>query len=393
MQGARKSASSGRRWLITGATGFIGRELIRGLLGDPRYNQDQILALVRPGERADASARLAYGLTGLGLDDQYHRIAVIPGNVAERRFGVCDADWQRLCRVTHIVHLAANTSFSASIDEARHTNVLGVRNVIDLARACLERGALVQWSHVSTAYVAGSRTDQVRPGEMDNGCAFRNCYEQSKHEAEQLLRPLMDDYPLTIFRPSIVVGNSRDGAAGNFNTVYWAIRSYLGGQMRLFANPDTPLDLVPVDYVAGAILEISRCRNADGRTVHLAGGSRTTIPLLTFANGVCEYLDSPMPEVINPKKLRRLRGFIALAKFSKRHKRFIEQAESYLPYFSQNPTFVVDETEELLRESGIEVPHPLSYLDKILDYCLAQPWGKRSTVIGKACRQRFLANA
>lgn len=382
---------SARHWFITGATGFIGRELVCKI-AKTLHSDDQISVLVRSGRNLSASQRLANALGSLLPADLIGRINVITGDIAEPRFGLRKRDWKFLTSCTHIVHLAANTSFSASLKEARRINVRGVETVADLAADCQRAGNLRGWSHVSTAYVVGDRTDLVRDGDLDYGRRFRNPYEQTKNEAEQSLKPYLANFPLAIFRPSIVIGNSKTGDAGNFNTVYWGIRSYLSGQTRFYARPDTPLDLVPVDYVVDAMLALIANPKAVGKTLHLAGGKQTTVTLENFADRICRYFNSPMPVIVSPTRLKLFRGFIALAKFSARHRRFIEQAESYLPYFSQNPLFDTSLTESLLIDAGVKVPQLDSYLPRILDYCLQQSWGRESKIVGAGYQQRAIAN-
>ena len=181
-----------------------------------------------------------------------------------RNFGLNSDNWQAVAQSTHLVHLAAITNFDVDLQVARQHNVFGVKNMIRLAQMAKQNGNLVHWAHVSTAYVVGSRTDKIKPGELNYGQGFRNAYEQSKNEAEQLLQPFLQAFPLTIFRPSIIIGHSETGKAGNFNTVYWAIRNYLSGQTKVYAKPDTPLDLVPVDYVVKAMSKLLKDRALDG---------------------------------------------------------------------------------------------------------------------------------
>jgi len=381
MQEQATKVQHARRWFITGATGFIGRELINSLTSS-RSRKDQISVLVRPGRYASAAERCASVLSQLLGEEELSRIEVLSGDAEQPRFGLSTGDWNAVSQSTHLIHLAANTSFSASLEQARDCNLRGTRHMAELATDCLRHGTLQHWSHVSTAYVVGDRTDLIHPGDLHFGNRFRNHYEQSKNESEHFLQPLLDDFPLTILRPSIVIGHSETGHAGNFNTVYWAVRSYLSGQMKLYARPGTPLDLVPVDYVVNAMLCLADCPTARGKTLHLAGGENTTVSLLEFAQRSCEYFDSPVPDISNPMRLKLLRGVMMLAKLSARHKRFIEQAESYLPYFCQNPRFDTRATESMLADAGIAVPKLDSYLPRVLDYCLAQPWGRRSKLPG-----------
>jgi long-chain acyl-CoA synthetase len=393
MQTTRRLYNKPKRWFVTGATGFIGREFVKRILNDCT-SHDQITVLVRPGAKTSALQKFRSSVSDIIPPDQIPKVRVLMGDITQQRFGLSERAWREISRSTHIVHLAALTRFDASLSQARQFNVDGVKHVMELARTSHAKGRLTHWAHVSTAYVAGTRTDLVLPSQLDYGGQFRNTYEQSKNEAERLLQQsLADGLPLTIFRPSIVVGHSRTGKAGNFNTVYWSIRNYLGGQTKFYADTDTPLDLVPVDYVVNSMYHLIDRGKAKGDTIMLAGGSRTTVPLFEFIDRVCRYLDSPLPEIVDPEKLTRMKPLLALAKLSRQHRQFLEQAESYLPYFCQNPIFDTTETEQLLRETNIRVPELYAYLGNLLDYCLDQSWGKRSVITGTGYRSLLVANA
>src|SRR5205823_6206999 len=105
-----------------------------------------------------------------------------------------------------IIHSAASVSFSLPLDESRAINVEGTRSILDLAELAQRRGGLRRLSYVSTAYVAGDRRGVFGEDDLDLGQGFRNPYEQSKFEAEKLVRSRMDWVPTQVFRPSIVVG-------------------------------------------------------------------------------------------------------------------------------------------------------------------------------------------
>ena len=380
-----------QRWLITGATGFVGREFVHHLLRQG-VESKSITVVVRSGQARSSRQKFINSLSDIADEQKLADIRVVDGDIAAKYFGLDRECWRKLTFSTHIVHMAALTRFDADIISARRNNVEGVRNIIELATAAKQNAVLQHWSHISTAYVVGSRTDKVQAGELDYGGTFRNAYEQTKNEAEQLLQPLIREFPLTIFRPSIIVGRSDNGVAGNCNTVYWAIRNYLSGQTKVYANADTPLDLIPVDYVVSAIYKLIANPESKGKTIVLAGGDKTTVTLYEFAEYICEYLDSPLPELVDPVKLKRMRLLMSLAKLSKRHRQFIQQAQSYLPYFSQNPRFDTSETEKLLRHSKLSVPYLHEYIDTMLDYCLQKSWGRRSKIVGQGYRVKRLSN-
>ena len=166
--------------------------------------------------------------------------------------------------MTLVIHAGAEIGFDKSKAELDKTNVIGTRNMIALAQN-LPR--LRRFLHISTAYVAGRKNGRVMEEELP-GNRFSSLYEQSKAEAENLLRA--SGLPWSICRPGMIVGNSKTGWVQYFNTVYYVLKQLLLGKIRLLPiREDTPLNLVPVDMVADAALTVARSDAAKGKTFHL----------------------------------------------------------------------------------------------------------------------------
>src|SRR5437763_10977260 len=128
-------------------------------------------------------------------------------------------------------------------------------NFADEANA---RGGLARFAYVSTAYVAGTHPGEFHEDELAVGQDFRNAYEQSKFEAEQLVRARADRLPVQIFRPSIIVGERASGWTSSFNVLYTPLKAFARGRLPLLpADPEAPVDVVPVDYVADAIFTLA----------------------------------------------------------------------------------------------------------------------------------------
>jgi long-chain acyl-CoA synthetase len=256
--------------LVTGATGFLGTEVARRLLDRTRHT---LVALVLAPDEATARRELERAWwdapeLAAAIGD---RVEVLAGDVAAPHLGLNQATWRRLAgRVSHIVHLAADLRLTAPLDELRRTNVTGVANVLELARAAHRDHGLARLAHVSTAYVAGLRRGEVPEDELTDAFGFANGYERTKFEAERLVRAAMTELPVTVLRPSMVVGDSRTGAIQTFNTVYAALRLYLTGRLRVLpARPGLRLNIVPVDWVADAIVRLAFEPAAEGVAVHL----------------------------------------------------------------------------------------------------------------------------
>ena len=132
---------------------------------------------------AEAARQAAAELDG-------ERIEILEGDIAERRLGLADADWERLtAEVTSAFHLAAIYNLAVPLEIAQRVNVDGTGNVLELCAACERLGRL---NYVSTAYVAGVRTGVVYEHELALGQSFKNHYESTKFQAEVWVREAMD---------------------------------------------------------------------------------------------------------------------------------------------------------------------------------------------------------
>jgi nucleoside-diphosphate-sugar epimerase len=140
--------------------------------------------------------------------------------------------------------------------------------VLDFARAAT---ALERHHYVSTAFVAGLRSGLVLEDELAAGQQFKNHYESTKFAAEVLVRASMAEIPTTIYRPAIVVGDSRTGETQKFDGPYYLLRtiSAIKGPLPQIGRGDAPFNVVPVDFVVDAIAAGARDPEADGHTLHL----------------------------------------------------------------------------------------------------------------------------
>ena len=247
--------------LVTGFPGFIGSRLVASLIeGRP---QARAIALVEPSmaDRARESARR--------IDSE--RIEVLTGDITDGRLGLAGEDYERLAgEVTAVFHLAAIYNLAVPFDVAQKVNVEGTANVLEL---CARAERLERLNYVSTAFVAGRRDGVVYEHELSLGQSFKNHYESTKFQAELWVRHAMDRIPTTIYRPAIVVGDSRTGETAKFDGPYFLLRmlSRLGSRGIPLARmgSDAPFNVVPVDLVVDAIAAVSTDPQSVGETLHL----------------------------------------------------------------------------------------------------------------------------
>ena len=280
------------------------------------------------------------------------RVRAVAAHLDRPDLGLADGRVDALAQeIDRVVHCAASVSFMLPLDEARRINVEGTRGMLDLAARA---PALERFVHVSTAYVAGDRAGIYRAEEHDVGQAPRNTYESTKLEAE--LEVLAAGLPGTaILRPSIVVGDSRTGWTPAFNVIYWPLRAFARGLFPVVpGDPDARVDIVPVDTVADALLELADGPARSGTFHVVAGDDAPTARRLTELASAA--FDAPLPEFVTPGTAPEIE----------------QRAGAFLPYFRVRGTFGT----ETGRALGFTAPPIESYLGTLLGYADRARWGK-----------------
>ncbi|MDE3200707.1 MAG: SDR family oxidoreductase [Acidobacteriota bacterium] len=355
---------------MTGATGFLGTQLVHELL--QRQPHAKLALLIRESsdkssqQRADAIVSPAYR----------SRVEVFSGDVGKENCGLDAATYQRLtATTTRIIHCAATIRFDHTLDEARTINVEGTRRILDFAASADKLQSL---AYVGTAYVAGERTDLVGENELEVGQRYRNSYEQTKAEAEALVRSRMDSLPIVILRPSIIVGDSRTGATSSFKMMYWPLKIYARRLWRTVPGfPDAVLDIVPVDFVAAAIAQLAFDAAALSNTVHLCAGPDSSATIQQIAQRAMTYFNAPEPRYINPKLFFACLRPLLFVSLWGRKRRVLRDGRVYRDYFSMRMQFDTTNARRLLGPSGIVAPSVMDYLDRLFQYCVASDWGRK----------------
>jgi len=335
--------------LLTGATGLLGRFLLRdlSLLGF------RVAVLVRDGATAGAEERVDTLVRDWRdvADVAVPRPTVLRGDITSPGLGLSPAavEWIE-ANVDEVVHAAASLAFDrrAGDGEPYASNVDGTAHVLDLCRTA----GIRRLHHVSTAYVCGQRSGRVLESELDVGQTPGNDYERSKIEAERRVRAADWLDALTVYRPSIIVGDLVHGFTNTFHGFYKPLRiiqPFVESFVRASLEPGSLLDvlgmtgrerknLVPVDWVSAVMSRIILDPSLHGGTYHLASTRPTSVELLSgvFAEMVAEMADRPQAAGISkpspalePALLARLFG---------------DQMEVYRAYWRDDPEFDVTAT-------------------------------------------------
>ena len=364
---------------MTGATGFLGRYLLQGLL----RQKHEIVLLVRGRDLETARTKVLKALSYFGPVDHEQveaQVTVCLGELDKPGLALSGADRALVVeKCDEFLHCGASVRFDLPLEECRNINVEGTRKVLELARECQQKGTLTRIDYVGTAYVAGKRTGIVLESELDGSAGHKNTYEQTKFEAETVVREAQADLPITIYRPSIVTGDSRQGHTSSFKMIYWPARVYALGVWRICpGNPQAPIDLVPVNFVCDALLEIRTRSESLGRCFHLTSGPSGDVTIKRMAGLIQQIFSVKRPvRFVNPEWWMRWVHPLLRMFMLGRLRRVIRTGEFYVPYFIQNPRFDNSGTMELLAGTDVAIPQVSEYVEKLFRYCIDTDWGRK----------------
>jgi thioester reductase-like protein len=360
---------------LTGATGFLGMEVLARLL--ERGDRD-VVCLVRAADQAAADERFDGVLATLWDDPApcAGRARAVAGDLTRPGLGLEQGVRLHLAEeIGAVLHCAASITFDLPLDEARAINVEGTREVIGLAREAKSIGRLERFVHVSTAYVSGLHPGLFGEHQLDVGQSFRNTYEQTKWEAEHVLAAA-DDLAPAIARPSIVMGDARSGWTPAFNVLYWPLRAYARGLFdKVPAKLDGRVDVVTVDYVAAALVAL--LDRSDTGVFNLVAG-REAATVAELAGLAAARFERPAPTLLEPGADTEMGA---------------SSGDVFLPYFSVDTVFDDARTQALLAEHDVHPARLSECFTALMDYAEEAGWGKTPMTREAAARRVIPAAA
>lgn len=350
--------------LMTGFPGFIGSALLGRLLA--RRPGAHAVCLVQDRHLAAACERLAEIEAAEPL--VVGRVHIVVGDITVPGLGLAAADEARLQDVTEVWHLAAVYDLAVGEETARRVNVVGTDRVLDLCRSL---PGLQRLQYVSTCYVSGRHDGLFREDDLELGQEFRNHYEATKHEAEVLVRRAMAaGLPATIYRPGIVVGDSRTGETQKYDGPYF-LAAFLRRQLPVavvpaVADPDrVRFCLVPRDFVIDALDRLSVMEESLGKTYALTDPDPPTARELvdTFAR----RLGRRVVWLPLPLALTRAAASLPLAE------RLMGVPAESLDYLASLTTYDTTHTTTDLAGTGVVCARFADYADRLLDFMVEHP--------------------
>jgi thioester reductase-like protein len=260
---------------LTGATGYLGSYLVAGLC---RQYREQLSLLVRAKSEQEAQERLwqSFQLHFEFPEFQDYlndRVRIFRGDLTGERFGLSDDDYHALVDSTDsVLHCAASLN-RKSEKQCLNVNLRGSLEVIQLARRAQNHHGLRRYSHVSTVAVAGKRRDEIvaEDASIDWARSDYDPYARTKKFCEYMVHQLLPDVPHTIFRPAIVLGDSRRPETTQFDMVQ--AFDMLARLPVLPLRPGDRIDIVPANYVGAAIVKIHQMQQPSFGIYHLSSGT------------------------------------------------------------------------------------------------------------------------
>lgn len=348
--------------LMTGFPGFLGSALLPGIL---RRTDSTAICLVQSKFAALANHRVA-DLTS--ADPSLRgRIELVEGDITQTGLGLPAAT---LTEVSEAWHLAAAYDLAVAREVAVRINVDGTRNVLNALEHCPK---LTRLHYFSTCYVSGRYAGPFSEDDLEVGAPFNNFYEETKHLAEADVRWRMSaGMPATIYRPSIVVGDSRTGETQKFDGPYfimqWLLRQPRRAILPVAGDPTmTRVNVVPRDFVIDAVNYLSGLSVSEGRTYNLADPRPLTVDEMTDV--LARVTGRDLIKVRLPRKLAKA----ALAHVPGVY-RLMRIPPEAVDYFAHPTFYLTDNCRADLADGPVVGPPPFaSYVDRLVEFMRCHP--------------------
>jgi len=347
--------------LLTGFPGFLGSALLPRLLA--RRQGSTAVCLVQPAHLETARERIAE----LERDHPHvvDRVHLVTGDITAPDLGLEASARTALEAVTEVWHLAAVYDLAVPPELARRVNVDGTAHILGL---CSELPRLTRLQYVSTCYVSGRYDGEFGEDVLAEGQPFRNHYESTKYDAEQLVREAMaEGLPATIYRPGIVVGDSATGETLKFDGPYF-LAGFLGRQpgpvvvVPKVGDPDVVrVCLVPRDFVVDAMDVLSVQDGSVGRTYALTDPQPPTVREVVDAFSARlgkRVVWVPLPLAPTHALIHRVPGA----------ERLLGLPAEAVDYFASPTTYSTRNTTSDLEGTGLRCPSFEEYADRLVDF-------------------------
>lgn len=361
-----------RHYFLTGGTGVVGSAFLQRIAA----RQERVTLLLRADTQRQADERLKGLLVYCAVaPEAAGKIDAVPGDLYRPGLGLAEQAYARVAdRCTHLVHCAGNVHMNLPLAEARRQTLAMTTGILALLESSRAARKL---EFVSTVGVAGHTAGDIPEQWLDHPRAFRNSYEAAKAEAETLVAAKISaGRPITVHRPSMVVGDARSGKTIGFQVFYYLCEFLSGARSYGFLPrmDGMRLDIVPADYVAAG-LDWSAAKEQQPPTIlHLCSGKAGALPL-TAMIGEVRRVFSRFGRRLPAVKMLPLPLFNMLLRLARpwiapRDRRALDALPFFFAYLKEKQSFGNSATRALLGADNIDLPRVEDYFDNVLGYYL-----------------------
>lgn len=355
-----------KQYLITGGSGAIGSSIVPLLLDEV---DTMIYLIIRANspEHLNQRLQILYEFWGIQNDSvKIARINPIIGDLDKKHFGVAEIIYNEMISgTTHIIHCAGNVRMNLKMAEAIKESAGVTKAILAYANECVQ---LKKIEFISTIGVAGKMPDNITEKRLIHNYGFHNNYEAAKYQAELMLwDEISNGMPITIHRPSMVVGNSENGKILSFQIFYF-LMEFLKAKKTFGILPDFKkhqLDIVPIDFVAKAIVLSSNDLNSIGRVFHLCSGLKSAPLKMLLRESNKELIKKP--RLVSVSLFKNTMKIISLF-MNKNDRKKIKTLPFFLAYLEREQVFQNKESLKYFSSKGLTLQSYEYYLSNLMSF-------------------------
>ena len=366
---------------LTGASGVVGSALVPVLLN--KYEGD-IHLLLRAEDKMHLQQRFYELLEYWGFTETPEKSRLLPchGDMTKAKLGLNESAYEKVIKnCTNIIHCGGVVRMNLSIDEARKAALDPAKEIVALAKQVQAEGKLEKIDYISTVGVIGKSSNPLTEKLITEERFFHNTYEQAKAETEKYLVSEIkeNNLPITIHRPSMVVGDSKTGKNINFQ-VFYHLCEFLSGKRTFGLLPNlkgTKLDLIPADYVAEVISWSVNNTDTIGKFIHECSGPELAVDIPELEKQLFRYPHfSQCPHLLGkqnlPLPLPAFNVFIKTLSYfvPEKDRKLLRTLPHFLEYLSDPQIFEDRKTAGIVEKYNIKKPEPATYLNSVIKYYL-----------------------
>jgi len=368
---------------LTGASGVVGSSLVPVLL---RKYEGDVHFLLRAEDEKHLQQRFFELLEYWDFTETAEKLRLIPchGDMTKPKLGLNESNYEKVVKnCTHIIHCGGVVRMNLSIDGARKAALDPVKEIVALAKQAQTEGKLEKIEYISTVGVIGKSSNALTEKLITEERSFHNTYEQAKAETEEYLVSEINNnqLPVTIHRPSMVVGDSKTGRNINFQ-VFYHLCEFFSGKRTFGLLPNlkgAKLDLIPADYVAEVIAWSVNNTDTIGKFIHECSGPELAVDILDLEKQLSQYPHfSQCMRLLGTRNIHLpLPAFNLLIKMlsffaTDRDMKVLKTLPHFLEYLNDPQVFENEKTEEIVEKNGIKKPKPRNYLKTVIQFYLNQ---------------------